>query len=200
MVEDPSAVWQELEDLQQQRNEDVAAFVQRFENLWKRWCLDLGDEQPPLMIKKNMFIDGLVTGLKAKVDLKQPSNFEDAVLLAKEKEWKILRQKELGIMVDDAYLQRYVCEEPYAWTMGMYYTPPIFEKPKAACAVQIEEMIESPKKESTPCVALIKDVVKTKVDQMLTNKMKPPKKSGRFCEMLRRWLLMRRRKSRWWSL
>ena len=84
-----------------------------------------------MMIKKNMFIDGLVTGLKAKVDLKQPSNFEDAVRLAKEKEWKIRRQRELGILVDDAYMQRYVCEDPIAWTTGMYYTPPIFEKQKS---------------------------------------------------------------------
>ena len=114
VVEDPSVVWQELSDLQQQKNEDVATFVRRFEDLWKRWCLALGEEQPPLMIKKNMFIDGLVTILKAKVDLKQPSNFEDAVLLAKEKEWKIVRQKELGSMVDESYLQMYVGEESYA--------------------------------------------------------------------------------------
>ena len=45
-----------------------------------------------------------MTSLKAKVDLKQPSSFEDAVRLAKEKEWKIRRQIELGIPVDDAYL------------------------------------------------------------------------------------------------
>ena len=128
------------------------------------------------MIKKNMFIYGLVTGLKAKVDLKQPSSFEDAVRLAKEKEWKIRRKREFGISVDDVYLPRYVCEEPYAWTMGMYYTPPVFEKPKMACAVLIEEVLESPKMDATPCVALIKDVAKTKVDQVLMNKMKLPKK------------------------
>ena len=58
----------------------------------------------------------------------------------------------------------------------MYYTPPIFVSPKANCAVRIEEMIESPKKDAAPCVALIEDVVKTKVDQMPTNEMKPLKK------------------------
>ena len=39
-----------------------------------------------------------------------------------------------------------------------------FEKPKAACAVRIEEMIEDPKKDAAPCVALIEDAVKTKMD------------------------------------
>lgn len=82
-------------------------------------------------------------------------------------------------MVDDAYLQRYFGEEPYAWTMGMYYTPPIFVSPKAICAVWIEEMIESPKKESSPCVALIKDMVKTNVDPMPIKEMKPLKKMER---------------------
>ena len=37
-------------------------------------------------------------------------------------------------------------------------------------------MLESPKMDVAPCVALIKDVAKTKVDQVLMNKMKLPKK------------------------
>ena len=49
------------------------------------------------MIKKDTFLAGLQDGLRWREELKKPMGFEDALEVAKNKEWKLKRMNQLGV-------------------------------------------------------------------------------------------------------
>ena len=51
------------------------------------------------MMKKDHFMIGLKASLCLRVELKKPRSYEDAIEIAKRKEWKLFRMSQLG-MVD----------------------------------------------------------------------------------------------------
>lgn len=77
-LEDSSVLWQEIHGLKQKDGQNVEVFMQEFSKLWNCWCVSLGSEISPVMLKKNMFIASLARDLWLKVDLKRPRTFEDA--------------------------------------------------------------------------------------------------------------------------
>ncbi|MCO5602199.1 hypothetical protein L7F22_056327 [Adiantum nelumboides] len=52
------------------------------------------------MLKKDRFLASLRSGLRLKVELRQPRTFEEAVEFAKNKEWKAQRLSQLGFKID----------------------------------------------------------------------------------------------------
>ena len=96
-VEDPDKLWHTIQGLVQGEEQDVDAFLKQFNELWERWCVALDEEAPPTMLKKEKFLSSLKSSLRWKVELKQPHSFEEAVEMAKNKEWKIKRLIQLGI-------------------------------------------------------------------------------------------------------
>ncbi len=49
------------------------------------------------MLKKDQFMANLKSSLKFKVELKRPTSFDDAVAIAREKEWKFQRMAKYGM-------------------------------------------------------------------------------------------------------
>ncbi|MCO5567350.1 hypothetical protein L7F22_021040 [Adiantum nelumboides] len=52
------------------------------------------------MLKKDRFLASLRSGLRLKVELKQPRTFEEAVEFANNKEWKVKRLSQLGFKIE----------------------------------------------------------------------------------------------------
>lgn len=96
-IEDAEKNWQTLKNLRQGETESVEFYVKRFLSSWNKWCQALGVERPPAMIKKDVFIESLKASLRWKVELKKPVNYEDAVQIATNKEWKAQRLTQLGM-------------------------------------------------------------------------------------------------------
>ena len=67
--------------------------------MWEDLCRALHPQVPPEMMKKDRFMIGLKTSLRLRVELKKPQSYEDAIDVAKRKEWKLSRMSQLG-MVD----------------------------------------------------------------------------------------------------
>lgn len=86
--------------MKQSPGQGVDEYVQVFTGLWDRWCRTLRQEVPPQVIKKNLFTNGLLPQMKIKVELKSPKTYDDTVKIAKEKEAKTLKMKELGLCSD----------------------------------------------------------------------------------------------------
>ncbi|MCO5579727.1 hypothetical protein L7F22_033587 [Adiantum nelumboides] len=61
-------------------------------NLWDMFTMEV----PPFMLKKHNFVVGLGGVLKLKVECKRPQNYENALRIAKDKEWK-LKHKQAGV-------------------------------------------------------------------------------------------------------
>lgn len=98
--EDPDDIWHELKQLKQGESQSVASYVTMYGELWTRWCSALETQFSPMFVKKKQFIASLKQNLSIKVDLKQPSTYEEAIQIAKDKEWKMQKQVEYG-MLDD---------------------------------------------------------------------------------------------------
>lgn len=100
--EDPNKVWESIQQsLVQHEDQCVEAYVKQFNELWERWHIALGgSEHPPMILKKNRFVESLKTSLRLKVELKQPKTFDEAVEIAKQKEWKMQRLDQLGIKIE----------------------------------------------------------------------------------------------------
>ncbi|MCO5557161.1 hypothetical protein L7F22_010720 [Adiantum nelumboides] len=92
-VEDASDVWHQLEACLQKEDECVDVYAWRFSQLWNRWCVALRGQIPPFMLKKHHFVVDLRGVLKLKVECKRPQNYEDALRIAKDKEWKLKHQQ-----------------------------------------------------------------------------------------------------------
>ena len=79
----------ELFNLMQREDQSLGDYLEKFMNIWDQWCKSLGDEIPPTMSKKDhRCMTNLKPSLKFKVELKRPTSFNDAVAIAREKEWK----------------------------------------------------------------------------------------------------------------
>lgn len=130
-VENQQEVWHAIERLVQGDDQSVDAFVKEFNAMWNRWCVALGSESPPSSLKKCMFMQGLRADLRLKVELKRHKSFDDAVMVAKHKEWKLERKRELG-------LQQYVKPKvspciDVSTKIPFFYHASCLEKHKEAC-------------------------------------------------------------------
>ncbi|MCO5611170.1 hypothetical protein L7F22_065420 [Adiantum nelumboides] len=95
-IEVPDEVWHEILGYTQKPNQSVDDFVMQFTRLWDKWARALGNETPPAMLKKDHFGANFKEILKFKVKLKRPVTFEEAVTIARKKEWKAQRLNEYG--------------------------------------------------------------------------------------------------------
>lgn len=96
-VEDPEETWQKVKTIKQGETELVEHFVKRFNEVWEKLCVALAPEHPPAMMKKDSFVAGLKSTLGWRVELKKPATFDDAVQVAKNKEWKAGRLTQMGV-------------------------------------------------------------------------------------------------------
>lgn len=96
-VRDADKTWQIVKTLRQGETKVVEHFLKQFEEVWEQLCLALMPEQPPTMMKKGSFIASLKLALRWRVELKNLGNCEDAVDVAKNKEWKAQRLTQLGV-------------------------------------------------------------------------------------------------------
>ena len=67
----------------------MEAFEKRFIEIWDKLCRALGVDQRLAIMKKDNFIAGLKPSLRWKVELKKPLTYDEAVDVAKRKEWKV---------------------------------------------------------------------------------------------------------------
>ena len=97
-TEDPHKVWQEVQGLVQREGESVDEYIRKFSLAWERMCKALAPQVPPPdMMKKDRFLAGLWENLRWRVELKKPRTYEDALDVAKSKEWKLRRMSQLGV-------------------------------------------------------------------------------------------------------
>ena len=91
-VEDPDIVWHSIQALVQGDGENAEDYVKKFFLLWESLCKALDPQQPPPdMMKKDRFMVGLKGDIRWRVELKKPRSCEDAMNIAKGKEWKLQR-------------------------------------------------------------------------------------------------------------
>ena len=96
--EDPDKVWQDVQETIQKEEEPVGEYIQRFSSLWEDLCRALHPQVPPKMMKKDCFMIGLKTVLGLRVGLKKPRSYEDAINVAKRKEWKLSKMSQLRVV------------------------------------------------------------------------------------------------------
>ncbi len=104
-VEDPDKVWHTIQSLKQGETEPIESFVKWFTKLWDLMCTSLWPEQPPAMMKKDSFIASLKNTLRWRVELKKPPTYDEAVDIAKNKEWKVQRMHQLGMGTSEARVE-----------------------------------------------------------------------------------------------
>ena len=76
----------------------MESYIKKFSMLWESLCKALQPQvAPPDMMKKDRFLAGFQDGLRWRVELKKPRSFEDALEVAKNKEWKLKRMNQLGV-------------------------------------------------------------------------------------------------------
>ncbi len=100
-VEDAEKTWTAIKSLQQGEAEPVESYVKRFVDMWEKLCVALGTDHPPDMMKKDRFVGSLKPNLQWKVELKKPATYEDAVEVAKSKEWKAQKLTQLGMGIPE---------------------------------------------------------------------------------------------------
>ena len=163
-VEDLDKVWHEIEGLIQGAAEPIDNYIKKFSFLWESLCQALQPQGPPPdMMKKDIFLAGLRDTLRLKVDLKKPKTFDNAVKVARNKEWKIQRLKELGMYPSDKVRPKEnmhfnfvkACDgnghmqepqRPKQMKPRMYYVPSNFF-PKHEVVVQVKEDAKQVKQE-----------------------------------------------------
>ena len=62
-IEDASLLWKELQELKQGHEQSVDDYVHTLTRLWDRWCISLRNEIPPVFLKKDLFMAGLLPSL-----------------------------------------------------------------------------------------------------------------------------------------
>ncbi|MCO5567846.1 hypothetical protein L7F22_021542 [Adiantum nelumboides] len=97
-IEDLDKVWQEVQGLVQREGEPVDAYICKFSMAWERMCKALAPHVPPPdMMKKDRFLAGFWENIRWRVELKKPRTYEDALEVARNKEWKLRRMTQLGV-------------------------------------------------------------------------------------------------------
>ena len=98
-IEDPDRVWHSIQALVQGDGEQVEDYIKKISLLWDGLCKALEPQQPtPDMMKKDRFMAGLKGDIHWRVELKKPQSCEDAMDIAKGKEWKLQRMSQLGMV------------------------------------------------------------------------------------------------------
>lgn len=100
-VEDADKIWHAIQVLKQGEHESVEDFLKKFNKKWDSLCQALKLEVPPAMMKKDRWIVSLKGTLQWRVELKKPMTFEEAVAIAKGREWKEQRMTQLGVSIQD---------------------------------------------------------------------------------------------------
>ena len=96
-AEDPEKLWQEVKEVRQRERESVGDYIDRFSSLWEKLSGALQPQVPPEMMKKDQFMIGLRADLRLRVELKKPRSYEEAVDVAKRKEWKLTMMSHMGV-------------------------------------------------------------------------------------------------------
>ena len=88
----------EVQESKKQYNEPVKSYIKKFSMLWESLGKALQPQVAPLdMMRKERILASLQDGLRWRVELKKPRSFEDALEVAKNKEWKFKRMNQLGV-------------------------------------------------------------------------------------------------------
>ena len=97
-VENPDKVWHQSQGLIQGPTEPIDNYIKKFPLLWESLCQALQPQGPPPdMMRKDRFLAGLKQNLRWRVELKKPRTYEDALEVARNKEWKLKRLTQLGM-------------------------------------------------------------------------------------------------------
>ncbi|MCO5548055.1 hypothetical protein L7F22_001511 [Adiantum nelumboides] len=97
-TEDADRVWQEVQGLVQRESEPVDDYIRKFSLAWERMCKALAPQVPPPdMMKKDRFLARLGENLRWRMELKKPWTYEDALDVARNKEWKLKKICQLGV-------------------------------------------------------------------------------------------------------
>ena len=79
-----------MQELRQRDGELVNDYIKKFSSLWETLCIALQSQVPPPdMMKRTRFLVGLSDNLCWKVELKKPRSYEEALEIARSKEWKL---------------------------------------------------------------------------------------------------------------
>ena len=84
--------------MRQRERESVGDYIDRFSSLWEKLSGALQPQVPPKMMKKDQFMIGLRADLRLMVELKKPGSYEEAVDVAKRKEWKLTMISHMGMI------------------------------------------------------------------------------------------------------
>ena len=96
-TQDLDKVWHEVQDLQQRESEPIDDYICKFSLTWEWLYRALEPQMASNMMKKDRLLIGLRESLRWRVELKKPQTFEDAVEVAKNKEWKLRGLTQLGM-------------------------------------------------------------------------------------------------------
>ena len=96
--EDPEKLWQEVKAVIQREGEPVGDYIDRFSSLWEDLSKALQPQVLPKMMKRDQFLIGLRANLRLRVELKKPRSYEEAMEIAKRKEWKLSMMSRMGVM------------------------------------------------------------------------------------------------------
>ncbi|RYA73815.1 hypothetical protein DD595_24815, partial [Enterobacter cloacae complex sp. 4DZ3-17B2] len=96
-IVDPDTVWQEVQGLVHKEGEPVDAYIRKFSLAWERMCKTLAPQVPPPDMIKDRFLAGLWENIRWRVELKKPRTYEDALEVARNKEWKLRKMSQLGV-------------------------------------------------------------------------------------------------------
>ena len=84
--------------MKQREGEPIDSYIKKFSLLWESLCQALQPQgAPPDMMKKDRFLAGLKENLRWRVELKKTRTYEDALEVARNKEWKLKRLTQLGV-------------------------------------------------------------------------------------------------------
>ena len=73
----------------QRERESVGDYIDRFSSLWEKLSRAFQPRVPLEMMKKDQFVIEVRADLRLRVELKKPRSYEDAMDVAKRKEWKL---------------------------------------------------------------------------------------------------------------
>ena len=93
----PEELWQQLTILQQVSLQDYTMYEAKFNELWGRWVISLGEGgAAPDFLKRDCFLAGLYAPLQEKVRSHFPASYEESVAAAHLKDRKLCFQHRLG--------------------------------------------------------------------------------------------------------
>ncbi len=159
-VEDPDKIWHK-QSLLQGDKESVESYEKKFVLLWESLYRALSREQvPPDMMKKDRFMAGLKGTLRWRVELKKPRSYEEAVEIAKNKEWKLDHLAQLGMTPMPLRMESRVLQTGpmVPGQVPLVVTPPIVHTGPPAASTNTTMVDEGMKQDLHQMVDLMKNL------------------------------------------